>query len=858
MQRIIKKNLLEIIQTIYEAHESIKNFIDKKEYEAATALLSDCQETAIQLGSAIEDSEGEGFITIPFLEAYCETVYEVASGFPEQSIGAKAKKLLDKKLIKAENSIKNDIKARLEIVFMPYKASMWDSLESIWKAAKEDPDCDAYVVALPYYNKNSDGSFGEFHYEGNALPSYVNVIPYEAYDLEKRHPDIIYIHNPYDEYNNATSVDPRFYSYNLKKYTDYLVYVPYFVVSNLVPKHLCLRPACVFADKVIVQSEQAKNDFIKAIRDSGSNRYGVLEDKFIPLGNPKFDAVINAEKTEQYIPEEWKTIINGKKIVLYNTSLSSILSGNEKYLEKIASVLNYFQEHREVVLWWRPHPLSETVYSSMRNSLLDEYLRILQWYKTAKFGIFDDTPDLHRAIACSDAYYGDRSSLVAMYQLTGKPILLQNTELHTYTKDYTRLGFEDLYDDGEYLWFSAINLNGLFKMDKKTMEPVFIGHFPNENMLDKRLYAGITEHNKKLYFSPFSAREIAVYDMVEGKFEKISIDSRRSENADAKLYSAVVYKNNIIFMPFTYNAIVWLNTEDGTLTYYSDWLNAIKNDKNRDKNMYYFRNGKVIGSNLYIPFICTDKLLVFHLLTHTSEIKAMDNSSSSYHGMIHKGDALIFSPYKGDLMAYELTSQKPKKFDKTKTDLSVVEAAYVDCCDTDETIQLFPYNAEAILEINLADNTTKKIDPDHLMTNRDKVLLGYDGKYVFAKRIGNAIYAYHLAYGYLLKYDMETSEWTAYNIQMKNVCLGETEAIKINLFGQTDKNAAVPDSCNFLENILNLSDLCKYLALSEENPEHKRSVIKTRSEIRQKNLSNADGTAGTKIHQYIKQMAESI
>lgn len=112
--------------------------------------------------------------------------------------------------------MKNDIKVKLEILFMPYKSSMWDSLESIWREASADPDCDAYVVPIPYYDRNPDHSFGDFHYEGREFPKDVPVIHYENYDLEERRPDIIYIHNPYDGENLVTSVDPRFYSGELK------------------------------------------------------------------------------------------------------------------------------------------------------------------------------------------------------------------------------------------------------------------------------------------------------------------------------------------------------------------------------------------------------------------------------------------------------------------------------------------------------------------------------------------------------------------------------------------------------------------------------------------------------------------
>ena len=52
-----------------------------------------------------------------------------------------------------------DIKHLLQkkIFFLPYKASMWDSLESVWKAAVEDKEhCEAYVVPIPYYDIDSD------------------------------------------------------------------------------------------------------------------------------------------------------------------------------------------------------------------------------------------------------------------------------------------------------------------------------------------------------------------------------------------------------------------------------------------------------------------------------------------------------------------------------------------------------------------------------------------------------------------------------------------------------------------------------------------------------------------------------
>jgi len=444
MRKAVKNNLLEIFKTIYEAHEIVKGFIDKKEYDNAQNLLADCQDTAIQIGNLIEESEGEGFVTVSFLEEYCEALYEVATNLPETSNGYKVQKQLDKKIIKAENSAKNDIKVKLEVVFFPYKASMWDSLESVWKAADEDPDCDAYVVPIPYYNRKPGGAFGEFHYEGGEYPDYVPVVHYESYNLKQRRPDVIYIHNPYDGNNYVTSVDPRFYSSELKKYTDKLVYIPYFVLGEPDPdneqtveaiSHFVTVPGVINADKVIVQSEAMRQVYIKVLLgrfgDTPNNRK-IIEDKILGTGSPKFDKVVNTDKDTLNVPESWKKIITKpdgtrKKIILYNISVGALLEHNEKMLEKIKNVLEVFYENKdEVALLWRPHPLIKATIESMRPQLWHDYKQIVDKYVADNWGIYDDTSDLDRAVTLSDGYYGDPSSVVQLCQKADMSIMIQN------------------------------------------------------------------------------------------------------------------------------------------------------------------------------------------------------------------------------------------------------------------------------------------------------------------------------------------------------------------------------------------------------------------------------------------------
>lgn len=453
MRTVQKRNILEMIHTLHQAHDEIKRNMESKQYILAQDMLIQCQECAISIGTEIEKSEGEGFVTVSHIEEYCDVLYQVheeLNGRDSVNVN-KIYKTLKKYMLKIENSVKHDISVRKEIVFLPYKASMWDSLESVWQAADADQTCDAYVIPIPYYDKNPDGSFRQMHYEGDQYPKKVPITNYKEFDFETHHPDIIYIHNPYDNINLVTSVHPFFYSDNLKKYTDKLIYIPYFVMGEVSPdneatveskKHYCMTPGVLNADKVIVESEDVRQIYIKALtKEMGAASRSKWEEKILGLGSPKFDKVINTKKEDLEIPEKWLKIIqkpdgSWKKIIFYNTSIGTLLNDNEKMLEKMKQVFGVFKENQDkVALLWRPHPLIQATVSSMRPQLWKAYEKIVEQYRSEGWGIYDDSADMDRAVVLSDAYYGDRSSVVYLYQKTGKPVMIQDVDIREYEEN---------------------------------------------------------------------------------------------------------------------------------------------------------------------------------------------------------------------------------------------------------------------------------------------------------------------------------------------------------------------------------------------------------------------------------------
>lgn len=442
MGKLERNEIQKTIEVLQEAVRAIEKLLYNERFDDVANLLVDCQECAIAIGTKMEKLYGADLETVRILEKFCEVLYEISLNMTDEIALEKQRELwaLLKELKKV---LPRELKK--EAVFFPYKASMWDSLESVWMAAAEDDEYVTYVVPIPYFDRAPDGSVKEVYWEGEQFPDYVPITRYEDYDIEEHHPDMAFIHNPYDDANMVTSVHPDYYASKLKDQTDKLVYIPYFILDEAKPddtayveskKHYVLTPGVIYADKVIVQSEDMRQIYVNVLTEvAGKDTRKMWEEKILGLGSPKTDKVLNTRKEDVEVPEEWLKVIQKpdgtwKKIIFYNTSLGALLHHEEKMLDKIERVLRTFEENQEdVALLWRPHPLYQSTIDAMRPEYGVRYQRIVENYRNAGWGIYDDTPDMNRAVALSDAYYGDHSSVARLYKQVGKLIMYQDPEV---------------------------------------------------------------------------------------------------------------------------------------------------------------------------------------------------------------------------------------------------------------------------------------------------------------------------------------------------------------------------------------------------------------------------------------------
>ena len=824
MRKYQQRQILDLLQTIGQAQ--------------SVGLYADCQEGALDIGGYIENIEGEGTLAVGLLEEYCELLFKANNG----EIGDTQ---LQKHLAKVEDCVRQELTPnRTEIAFLSYKASMSDSIESIYLAAKANPSCDAYWIPIPFYERKPDGSFGAMHFEGaDRYGANIECTDWRQYDIDVRRPDAIFTFAPYDEGNYITSVHPDFYCSRLRGLTDLLVYVPYFVVMDNVHGYICTVAGCEYAHKVVVQSEQIRQQYIHYCKEAYGDRISKPEDKFVALGSPKFDKVINAKREDSELPDDWRKIIGEQKVVLYNTTVTAILANNEQYLKKLRHVLKTFRNREDIVLWWRPHPLSEQTYASMRPHLAGEYRQIVSEYQRGGWGIYDDSADLHRAIAWTDVYYGDWSSLVTLYGVTGKPVVIQDVY---HTENDVLLRFADFaVDDEGNAWAFELFNDGLFKLDFGNNSAKLMAKSGNTPLhkgkpAQTHRYVAIRCAGDEVICFPYFLDKIFIYNRLSSETKEIAISREYLYPSDYNNGFALClsrqYKNKIyIFGSYT-KAILVFDTATRSVGYHTsffDCIGLLTNDCKTIKYPVYVSECSGDGAITVLMRNCRH-LVSYSLLTQGVEIVASnpvlekcvraDFDGSDYWLISEDVSKLLrWNPVSDEIAEYNLPD--------SNTASMQIENVFSGLSDCGDYILLFPGFGEKVLKFE--KNTGLFGEHDKLPEPAGLNNTVY--KYDTPKCVDGKVYAFS-RYDYTVhKLDKLTQEVVSYKFRMSD---DESSVYSDVFYGNL---YAVVEESGF-------GNITQHFACSM-NEDSKTNSGRQISFL--ENSANKDGTAGRTIYEFV-------
>lgn len=652
MNKSDKKKINHAIGLLEHAVGAVKTVLLSGFHENGIDLLTNMQQITIEIGNMIEEKEKDCSGVIKKLEALCEIYYQCTVVAGDKKETEKRCACMQKYILQVKEDIEK-IPVKTEILFLPYQVSMWDSLESIWKAAKEDGQVECYVVPIPVYDVMPDNSLGRLRYEGALYPDDVPVTSYHEYDIERRHPDIIFFHNPYDDINTVTRIPELYYSRNLKKYTDTLVYVPYFVTREGGPAEIqCYAPGVLFADYVVVQPGVIYQRFCR-IYTSYIKQHGweqiltKAEDKFLPFGSPKIDKLLQTECNLANLPKQWQAMIQKadgsmKKIVLYNLTIKGLLGNSEKMLQKIKDVLARFQKFQdEIVLLWRPHPLLRKTIAAMRPQLRDEYEDIIRQYQEEGWGILDETPDSNLAMMLSDAYYGDVSSLLSSYRVLDKPVLLQNVDSNCFYSDDSKMQSCFLYQpaviDGE-LWYSSWNMNGLYHFPlaaamETNFEAVLEKKFENEADLQEALYGDMIQYKDLLIFPPFHAKAIAVYHIKTKKLYDYALPEQIVKITKGKYHTGFVCGHSVYLIgAFSDIEMIRLDMDSQKVELCGCIPDCVAGVDTAEKIEYCI----LLHDKILIPLACAGAVVEYDIKTEKARMKKiLEDSNGQLKGIFY-------------------------------------------------------------------------------------------------------------------------------------------------------------------------------------------------------------------------------
>ena len=272
------------------------------------------------------------------------------------------------------------------IGFLPYKRSMWNCMESVYQECL-NAGAVAYILPLPYYLMPDKTVVCEHDLFKNALPIDL---------LGKITFDFVVIHYPYDHNNKVTGMLPEYHTEQLRNYGK-VVYIPY-SCTNM--RQLRVQPGIANVDYAFLGSEAEADLFISEWSGMGVNFSG----RAFGYGSPKMDSIQASS----------------------HGSATLVLNSLGPYLREPLNRINLYQHYisneigrgRKVI--FRPHPLLRQTIKSMRPDTEAAYNKFIAWCQTRDNVTVDESEDLESALSSADYLISDPSSVLEMWQTTGR------------------------------------------------------------------------------------------------------------------------------------------------------------------------------------------------------------------------------------------------------------------------------------------------------------------------------------------------------------------------------------------------------------------------------------------------------
>lgn len=415
----IKEELQSTVTELKNIHKLIKCKVEENNEnfeEFVFSALEGCQKIAISVGTIIESNFGEDCPIVKNVEDYCELLYQMSV-----KCSLNILKELDDSVDLICQKIGELKRNVMKAVVIPYKEKYFYQLKGLISEYKEK-GVEVSILPIPYYTKNFEGKATseviEEEFWNRLKKEGYDVKNYKEYDMVSERPNEIIIQNPYDWTNYSTTVAPAFYSENLKKVCDELIYVSPFLGIKIdindertkkMIEDAINRPAVIYADKVYVDSEKIKEVYIESLKKFVGKEYENIWENRIYV----YDFDIRNCKP-------------GKKKLCYYVSFGEAVLFKEKLLDKINKSVQIIEEKGidfnlmvDILINDNNEKLGIILYNEINRIVSDNKFNA-NYVKAEDYG---------QIVKEYDAFYGDSGALSNMFRMANKPVMIENVDI---------------------------------------------------------------------------------------------------------------------------------------------------------------------------------------------------------------------------------------------------------------------------------------------------------------------------------------------------------------------------------------------------------------------------------------------
>lgn len=443
----------DFLEQLKSLNESMIGLFEEGLYGEVIDIMPDVQQFVVDYATLVENVKGEKRDStkrvVEAIQEYCDVLYGIYLYLNEKNVSdtSAGDGDLQKRFIDAHynivDAVNDNVINKKEVLFLPIGEKEWTVFNNIYRTFIDNDGYDVFVVPIPIFFKDiygrvtasEDEISGAIDY--GKYPKYLVTDSWMNYNLQLHRPDVIYIQNPYDGENPCLTVPPQFYARNLRQFTNSLIYIPPFVTGEFGPedyndiynlKHYVNAPGVIYADEVIVQSENIREQYINKLSGFAGEDTRIIWQSKIKDNKTCVDFCID-DNIGKSLLENDRIINKRKKKLLYCVGLNEVAENRNTLIEQVKQKMSVFEENSDSIdVDIFMFPTDYNLWMKRDSEVTQRLLCLFKEYRQNELIIFDhiDKNNYQGIVDSYDAYYGSASPLVPLFSQCKKPIMIAN------------------------------------------------------------------------------------------------------------------------------------------------------------------------------------------------------------------------------------------------------------------------------------------------------------------------------------------------------------------------------------------------------------------------------------------------